>query len=71
MNKFESRVVKLEALGANGWRAYQDRPTDEIPDHALVGYLRDGFRWPPGYEPTDDELVAIAGGKRRKRWRAP
>ena len=60
MNRLEARVIKLESRGRNGWRAYAGVPLGQWPDSALEGFLSEAEDWPPGYEPTDEELAAIA-----------
>jgi hypothetical protein len=63
MKPIERRVVRLESLGRNGWRAYAARPAGWVPDTALLGYLAEVMGWPPNYEPSDAELEAIAAGE--------
>ena len=60
MTPLHRRVVKLEGFGRNGWRAYAGRPAGQVHDGALLGYLGEKMGWPDGYDPTDDELRAIA-----------
>ncbi len=62
MNRLEARVVRLEAAGRRGWRAFIGRPVEEWPDEALLGFLGEGQGWPPDHEPTDAELEAISAG---------
>ncbi len=62
MNRLEARVVKLEAVGRRGWRAFAGRPIEQWPDEALLGFLGERQGWPPGHDPADAELEAIAAG---------
>ena len=43
----------------NGWRAWEHVPHRLWPERALLALLRETEGWPPGYEPTDDDLRAI------------
>ena len=65
MNRLEARMVKLEAAGRCGWRAFVGRPVEQWPDEALLGLLGESQGWPPDHEPTDAELEAIAAGSAR------
>ena len=59
MNRIGLRIAKLERHGANGWRAWAGVPLSLWPDEALLAFLADEERWPPGHVPTDAELRAI------------
>jgi hypothetical protein len=67
MGRLEARVARLEAVGRNGWRAYAAAGVDMAhwSDEALVGLLAESEDWPPGYDPTEEELRAIAAGRGR------
>ncbi len=61
MNRLEGRVVRLERGGRrNGWRACASVPVGQWPDDALLGSLAESEGWPPGYDPTDEELRVMA-----------
>ena len=60
MNRLEARVIRLESRGRNGWRACIDRPMEQWPDDALLGFLGEAEGWPPGHDPPDAELRAVA-----------
>ena len=66
MNRLEARIIKLEASHRNGWRAYATArvPMQHWPDSAFEGFLAESEGWPPEYEPTDVDLLAVvaAGG---------
>ncbi len=59
MNRLALRLVKLERHDPNGWRAWEHVPHRLWPERALLALLRETEGWPPGYEPTDDDLRAI------------
>ena len=61
MNRLTSRVVKLENVGPNSWRAWWRVPMRLWPDHALEALVNADQGWPGGYVPTDDELRAAIG----------
>ena len=61
MNRLENRVIKLERGGGrNGWRAFAGVPVGQWTDEALLGFIAESEGWPPDYQPTDEELRALA-----------
>ncbi len=63
MNRLEARVVRLEAVGRRGWRAFIGRPLAEWPEEALLGVLGESHGWAVDYAPTGAELKALAAGR--------
>ncbi len=61
MNRWGNRVIRLERGGGRiGWRAYAGLPVGQGSDEALEGYIAECEGWPAGYQPSDEELRAIA-----------
>ena len=60
MNRLTARVIRLEHVAPNSWRAWWRVPMRLWPDHALEALVNADQGWPGGYVPTDEELRAIA-----------